>query len=33
MVNQYLKRSHISEAEFRQVLRLFCDDMTATQIA
>lgn len=33
MENKYLKRSHISEAKFRQVVRLFCEDMTATQIA
>lgn len=33
MENRYLKRSHISEAKFRQVVRLFCEDMTATQIA
>lgn len=32
MENKYLKRSHISEAKFRQVVRLFCEDMTATQI-
>ena len=33
MENKYLKRSHISEAKFRQVVRLFCEDVTATQIA
>lgn len=33
MENKYLKRSHISEAKFRQVVRLFCEDMTAVQIA
>ncbi len=33
MENKYLKRSHISEAKFRQFVRLFCEDMTATQIA
>lgn len=33
MENKYLKRSHISEAKFRQVVRLFCEDLTATQIA
>lgn len=32
MENKYFKRSHISEAKFRQVVRLFCEDMTATQI-
>lgn len=33
MKNKYLNRSHISEAKFRQVVRLFCEDMTAAQIA
>lgn len=33
MANKYFKRSHISEAKSRQVIRLFCEDMTATQIA
>jgi transposase-like protein len=33
MENKYLARSHISEAKFRQVVRLFCEDLTATQIA
>ena len=33
MENKYLKRSHISEAKTRQVVRLFCEDMTAVQIA
>ena len=33
MRNRYLKRSHISEAKTRQVVRLFCEDITATQIA
>lgn len=33
MENKYLNRSHISEKKFRQVLRLFCEDMTAVQIA
>jgi transposase len=33
MENKYLKRSHISEATFRRVVRLFCEDMTAVQIA
>ena len=32
MENKYLKHSHISEAKFRQVVRLFCEDMTAVQI-
>lgn len=33
MENKYLKRSHISEAKFRQITQLFCKDLTATQIA
>jgi transposase len=33
MENRYSKRSHISEAKFRQVVRLFCEDLTAAQIA
>ncbi len=33
MENKYFKHSHISEAKSRQVVRLFCEDMTATQIA
>ena len=33
MSNKYFTRSHISEAKFRHVVRLFCEDMTATQIA
>ena len=33
MENKYLKRSHISEAKTRQVVRLFCEDITATQMA
>ena len=33
MRNRYLKRSHISEAKTRQIVRLFCEDITATQIA
>lgn len=31
--NKYIIRSRISEAKFRQILRLFCLDLTATQIA
>ena len=31
MKNRYIKRSHISESKFRQLLRLFCADLTATQ--
>ncbi|MEO6761185.1 MAG: IS1595 family transposase, partial [Candidatus Saccharimonadales bacterium] len=33
MENKYFIRSHISEAKSRQLVRLFCEDMTATQIA
>ncbi len=33
MKNKYLKRSHISEHQFRHIVRLFCEDLTATQIA
>lgn len=33
MENKYLKRSHISEAKFRQIVRLFSQDLMATQIS
>ena len=33
MKNKYLERSKVSEAKYRQVLRLFCQDLTAVQIA
>lgn len=33
MKNKYILRSKISEAKFRQLVRLFCVDLTATQIA
>ena len=33
MKNSYLNRSHISERKFRQLVRLFCEDITAVQIA
>ncbi len=33
MKNKYLSRSKISEKKYRQILRLFCDDLTAVQIA
>ena len=33
MKNRYIKHAHISENKFRQVLRLFCADLTSTQIA
>ena len=31
--NKYIHRSKISEAKFRQLVRLFCVDLNATQIA
>ena len=33
MVNKYYHRSRISESKFRQIVRLFSEDLTATQIA
>lgn len=33
MKNKYMNRSHISEAKFREVVRLFSVDLDATQIA
>ena len=33
MKNKYVLRSKISEAKFRQLVRLYCVDLTATQIA
>ena len=33
MKNRYRQRSRISEAKFRQLARLFCDDLNAVQIA
>jgi transposase-like protein len=33
MKNKYIFRSKISEAKFRQLVRLFCVDLNATQIA
>jgi transcription initiation factor IIE alpha subunit len=33
MKNRYIKRAHISEAKFREILRLFGADLTATQIS
>jgi hypothetical protein len=33
MKNRYMKHKHISERKFRQVLPLFCLDLTAVQIA
>jgi len=31
--NKYAKRSHISEQKFRQIIKLFSEDLNATQIA
>ena len=33
MKNKYLKRSHISERKFRELLKFFAEDFTVTQIA
>ncbi len=33
MKNRYKKRSHISELKFKQLLKLFCLDLNASQIA
>ena len=33
MKNRYIKRTHISESKFRQLLKLFCEDLTVTQIS
>jgi transposase len=33
MKNKYLKGAHISECKFKELLKLFCEDLTATQIA
>jgi transposase len=33
MKDKHVKCSHISEAKFREVLRLFCEDLNAIQIA
>ena len=33
MLNKYSKRAHISERKFKQLLKLFCEDLTATQIS
>ncbi len=33
MVNRYYRRSRISEAKFRQILKYFANDLTASQIA
>ena len=31
--NKYIKHTHISEYKFREIVRLFCADLTSTQIA
>ena len=31
--NKYVKHAHISEAKFRQVILLFSEDLSATQIS
>jgi len=33
MKNKYLKGAHLSERKVRELMKLFCDDLTATQIA
>ena len=33
MKNRYIKHTHISENKFRQLLKLFCEDLTATQVS
>jgi transposase len=33
MDNKYFYRSRISESKFRQIMKLFCEDLQATQIA
>ncbi len=33
MNNRYFVRSHIFEAKFREIIKYFCIDLTATQIA
>ena len=33
MKNKYIKRSRISEAKFREILRLFCIDIEASKVA
>lgn len=33
MKNKYLKGAHLSEKKVREILRLYCEDFTATQIA
>jgi Fic family protein len=31
--NKYVKHAHISEAKFRQIILLFSEDLSATQIS
>ncbi len=33
MKNKYIKRTHISKSKFGRLLKLFCEDLTATQIS
>ena len=33
MKNKYLKRAHINERKFRELLKFFAEDFTVTQIA
>ena len=33
MKNKYIKVSHISEPKFREIVKLFSEDLSATQIA
>ena len=33
MKNKYIKVSHISEVKFREIVKLFSEDLSATQIA
>lgn len=32
-LNKYYRRSHISEAKFRQIIKLFCHDLPASKVA
>ncbi|WP_434352914.1 IS1595 family transposase [Psychrobacter sp. HD31] len=32
-LNKYYKRSHISEAKFRQIIKLFCHDLPASKVS
>jgi len=33
MKNKYIKVSHISEPKFREIVKLFAEDLSATQIS